>query len=72
MSGKKPSKKQKTQQTLTALFNARSSRPQVKFKGGKAKGIGGPKADAFGSPAQVDTFKEYTEAIRGMYGGPVA
>ena len=78
LSGKKPSRKntgkQKTQQTLTALFNAQSSRPQVKFppKGGKAKGIRGPKADAFGSPAQVDTFKEYTEAISGMYGGPVA
>jgi hypothetical protein len=81
MSGKKQSskkamsgKKQQTQQTLTTLFQARSSRPQVQLtpKGGKAKGVRGPKADAFKSPAQVDTFKEYTEAISGMYGGPVA
>lgn len=73
MSAKKQSKK-KTQQTLTSLFKTRSSRPQVKFppKQGKAKGGRGPNADAFAGPAQVDTFKEYTEAISGMYGGPVA
>jgi hypothetical protein len=72
MSGKKQSKnKQKKQMTLTALFKARSSRPQVQLQPGEAKGVRGP-ADAFGSPAQVDTFKEYTEAISGMYGGPVA
>ena len=72
MSGKKPLKnkqKQKTvsqkQMTLTALFKARSSRPQVQLQPEA-------KADAFGSPAQVDTFKEYTQAISGMYGGPVA
>lgn len=41
-------------------------------KQGKAKGGRGPNADAFAGPAQVDTFKEYTEAISGMYGGPVA
>ena len=76
MSGKKQSKnkqKQKTQKqmTLTALFQAWSSRPQVQLQPGEAKGVRGP-ADAFGSPAQVDTFKEYTQAISGMYGGPVA